>query len=59
MYAIRSYYGWLVAEPFTAQSGTLTGNGRPVRATILERYAASLAALYDQHAQMETSDALL
>ncbi len=51
--------GWLVAEPFTAQSGTLTGNGRPVRATILERYAASLAALYDQHAQMETSDALL
>ena len=53
--------GWVDVEPFSPQSGTLTGNGRPVRAAILERHAARLAALYDsldeQHAPKETSDA--
>jgi long-chain acyl-CoA synthetase len=39
---------WLIAEPFTLQNGQATGNGRPVRAAILEKYAAPLAALY-QH----------
>lgn len=38
---------WLETTPFTPQNGLLTGNGRPVRAAILERYAADLAALYD------------
>ncbi len=33
-----------VVEPFTATNGTATGNGRPVRAAILERHAAALAA---------------
>lgn len=51
--------GWVEVEPFTPQSGTLTGNGRPVRAAIRQRYAARLASLYDQQAQQETSDVLL
>ena len=36
------------AERFTPQNGLLTGNGRPIRAAILDRYAADLAARYDQ-----------
>ena len=39
--------------------GTLTGNGRPVRAAILERYGAVLASLYERHPDKETSDVLL
>jgi len=51
--------GWIEAEPFSPQSGTLTGNGRPVRAAILERYGAVLASLYERHPDKETSDVLL
>lgn len=35
----------LLTDPFTVQNGLATGNGRPVRKAILERYAAQLAAL--------------
>jgi long-subunit acyl-CoA synthetase (AMP-forming) len=35
----------LLTEPFTVQNDLATGNGRPVRTAILERYAALLAAL--------------
>ena len=38
---------WFAAAPFSPQNGLATGNGRPMRAAILERYAAELAALYD------------
>lgn len=34
----------LLTEPFTAQNGLATGNGRPRRAVIIERHAARLAA---------------
>jgi long-subunit acyl-CoA synthetase (AMP-forming) len=37
---------WIIAAPFTLENGESTGNGRPVRQTILARYAASLEALY-------------
>lgn len=37
---------WLAAPPFTLDNGQATGNGRPVRAAILDRHAAALAALY-------------
>ncbi len=33
-----------VVEPFTPMNGLATGNGRPVRAAIFERYAVALAA---------------
>ena len=36
--------------------GLFTGNGRPVRAAILDHFAAETAALYDQK---ETTDAVL
>ena len=48
--------GTIVAEPFTVRNGEATGNGRPVRAAVLSRYAASLAALY---ATKESADAVL
>lgn len=51
--------GWIEAAPFSLQDGTLTGNGRPVRAAILERYGAVLASLYERHPDKETSDVLL
>ncbi len=50
---------WLETTPFTPQNGLLTGNGRPVRAAILERYAADLAALYDQQPCEESAHVLL
>ena len=37
---------WVLAEPFTPINGLSTGNGRPVRQAILDRYATTLAALY-------------
>ncbi len=37
---------WIPAAPFTFQNGLATGNGRPLRASILNQYAAALAALY-------------
>ena len=51
--------GWIAAAPFTPQNGLLTGNGRPVRATILNRYAADLAALHCDASTQETTDVLL
>ena len=36
--------GWVAATPFTFLNGMATGNGRPVRSTILNHYAAALAA---------------
>ncbi len=47
---------WLGAPPFTVRNGLFTGNGRPVRAAILDHFAAETAALYDQK---ETTDAVL
>ncbi len=38
---------WLSVPPFDPRNGLATGNGRPVRAAILERFAAELAALYE------------
>lgn len=36
----------VAVAPFTIQNGLATGNGRPVRTTIIERHAAQIAALY-------------
>ena len=44
---------WITATPFTAQNGLATGNGRPVRSSILNQYAAELAALYQAPNQNE------
>lgn len=38
--------GWLPVQSFTPQNGQATGNGRPIRNTILEHHAAAIAALY-------------
>jgi long-chain acyl-CoA synthetase len=38
---------WLSVPPFSPGNGLATGNGRPVRAAILDRFAADIAALYD------------
>ena len=38
--------GWIAVPAFTPQNGQATGNGRPVRASILNHHAAALAALY-------------
>ncbi len=51
--------GWIDARPFTQQNGMLTGNGRPVRSTILDHYAAELAALYDEQSIKEPTHAVL
>ena len=44
-----------VVEPFTAANGLLTGTGRPRRADILTRHAATLDALYRSEIPMETA----
>lgn len=51
--------GWIDAGPFTLQNGMLTGNGRPVRSTILDHYAAALVALYDEQSIRESTHAFL
>ena len=51
--------GWVEAEPFTPHNGRLTGNGRPVRAAILDHYAAALAALHNQQPNLESAHAVL
>lgn len=51
--------GWIEAAPFSPHDGTLTGNGRPVRRAILERYAAELAALYPENTLTEINDVVL
>jgi long-subunit acyl-CoA synthetase (AMP-forming) len=47
--------GWAAVPPFTPHDGLATGNGRPVRARILDHHAAALAALY----QEEPADVVL
>lgn len=47
---------WIMAAPFTLHNGQATGNGRPVRAAILNHYAAPLAALYQRE---DSADAIL
>jgi acyl-CoA synthetase (AMP-forming)/AMP-acid ligase II len=47
--------GWVAVPPFTPRDGLATGNGRPVRARILDHHAAALAALY----QEESPDVVL
>jgi acyl-CoA synthetase (AMP-forming)/AMP-acid ligase II len=42
---------WLAAPPFTFENGQATGNGRPVRSSILDAYASELAALYQEESQ--------
>ena len=39
---------WIEVEPFSPKGGTLTGNGRPVRAAVLDRYASSVETLYSE-----------
>ncbi|MFC5300393.1 AMP-binding protein [Azospira restricta] len=39
--------GWFAAPPFTPHNGQATGNGRPLRAAILNHHGAALAALYE------------
>ena len=39
---------WLASEAFTVLNGRATGNGRPVRHTINQHFAAEIAAFYDQ-----------
>lgn len=50
---------WLEAAPFTQQNGLATGNGRPVRAAILDHYAAQIAALYHDSKNEEDTDVVL
>ena len=47
---------WLEAAPFSLQNGLATGNGRPIRAAILDHYAAQIAALYPNE---ENTDVVL
>lgn len=37
---------WLFCPPFTVANGMATGNGRPVRAAILQQHATALESLY-------------
>lgn len=46
-----------IDEPFSAANGLLTGNGRPRRAAILERYASAMAACPDQRIDHTTETA--
>lgn len=51
---------WITTTPFTAQNGLATGNGRPVRSSILNQYAAELAAVYQtSNENEETAHVLL
>lgn len=47
---------WIPGEAFTAANGLATGNGRPIRDRVAERYAAAITAL---HANEECPDAVL
>lgn len=48
--------GWIPGEAFTAANGLATGNGRPIRNLIAERYSAAINAL---HANKECPDVVL
>jgi long-subunit acyl-CoA synthetase (AMP-forming) len=48
--------GWIPGEAFTAANGLATGNGRPIRTLIVERYSAAITAL---HANEECPDVVL
>jgi len=47
--------GYAIAAPFTLRNGQATGNGRPVRAAVLDHHRAAVAALY---ATREATDAV-
>ncbi|MCC7310030.1 MAG: AMP-binding protein [Sulfuritalea sp.] len=47
---------WIPGEAFTAANGLATGNGRPVRDRVAERYATAITAL---HAKEECRNAVL
>lgn len=47
---------WIPGEAFTAANGLATGNGRPVRDRVAERYATAITAL---HAKEECPDVVL
>ncbi|WP_164073092.1 AMP-binding protein [Stenotrophomonas maltophilia] len=47
---------YVLATPFTAQSGLLTANGRPRREAILAHYQAGIDAAYGQLAFSSTGD---
>jgi hypothetical protein len=47
---------WIPGEAFTAANGLATGNGRPVRDRVAERYAAAITAL---HTEKEFRNAVL
>ncbi len=47
---------YVLATPFTAQSGLLTANGRPRREAILAHYQAGIDAAYGQPAFSSTGD---
>lgn len=51
--------GWVSSPPFTPMNGQATGNGRPIRAAILNHHAAALAALYLQNKTEEETHELL
>jgi long-subunit acyl-CoA synthetase (AMP-forming) len=40
--------GYTIAAPFTLRNGQATGNGRPVRAAVLDHHAAAVAAVYNR-----------
>ena len=42
-------------EPFTVANGLLTGNGRPRREALLQRYGAAMVAAPDPHARTALS----
>ena len=50
---------WIEAAPFTLQNGLATGNGRPVRAAILDHYVAEIAALYQDILDEENTHVVL
>lgn len=39
---------WISVAPFSVHNGQATGNGRPIRAAILEHHAAAISALYPE-----------
>ena len=42
-------------EPFTVANGLLTGNGRPRREALMQRYGAAMVAAPDPHARTALS----
>ena len=53
---LRQSSPWLPGAPFTPANGLATGNGRPIRAAILQQHAHALESLYSAK---ESSHAVL